>query len=559
MLKLQKNMKNIFIVLFILLSFNITAQDNIVSFIVGGTGANKEIATKNALKSALKQTYEMFVSSDSNLFNDTLLTESLVDQKNGYFVKVDKLSMLNIPNGEGNFVILKPIIAVDKLLTLAQSKKVAIEQKGGLFSYNINQQTLNEKNELDIVSTLYEIVKYFYKNSFNYKLSITNPKVNNEDKTLWDIGLLIKLFPKKEVVDLVNFIYSSYSDIALPMSELENYSSIGKDVYPVSISLNKDHFNYILMRNKETRVKIDEIIELLIMSATDFNLNLGFDEINLAQEEKDNIYFPIKNKLTGGNQEHNTYTYEITESGEKVDASYIGTHAEPFFEKNQYFKENFPFVLKLSNRFIGSIKKTRYWKNPTYIDINLFEANPGLIVSLDQFNVDSLFTQINFVDTRTLNEMNKIKGYNIITPDIVAANYSLRGELIKGAWQNIADTSDVKWFDDKKMASLYFDGKNWSIKSDENNILDESEYYIGEECKNSFTIQIEDENENKNETENNFNPKYLSSINESKCWQIINLNKELLKLKNTDDGGVLIKYRRVPYKPISKTINTISK
>lgn len=126
-------MKNIFIVLFILLSFNITAQDNIVSFIVGGTGANKEIATKNALKSALKQTYEMFVSSDSNLFNDTLLTESLVDQKNGYFVKVDKLSMLNIPNGEGNFVILKPIIAVDKLLTLAQSKKVAIEQKRRAF------------------------------------------------------------------------------------------------------------------------------------------------------------------------------------------------------------------------------------------------------------------------------------------------------------------------------------------------------------------------------------------------------------------------------------------
>ena len=173
-------------------------------------------------------------------------------------------------------------ISIDKLLALAQSKGFTIEQKGGLFSYNINQQTLNDKNELDIVSTLYEIVKYFYKSSFKYKLGITNPKVNSDYKNLWDIGLTIKLIPQKDVVDLANFIHSSLSDIALPMSELENYSSIGKNVYPVSISLNKDHFNYFLLRNNETRVKIDEIITFLITSATDFNVNLGIDEIKIT-------------------------------------------------------------------------------------------------------------------------------------------------------------------------------------------------------------------------------------------------------------------------------------
>lgn len=555
-------MKNILILSFIFLSLRISAQDKIVSFIVGGTGANNEIATKNALKSALKQSYEMFVSSDSNLLKDSLLLESLVDSRNGYFTNIDKLSMLQIPNSAGNFVILKPTIAIDKLLELAQRKGFTVEQKGGLFSYNINQQTLNDKNELDIINTLNEIVIYFYKNSFNYKLSITNPKVNNDNKNLWDIGLTIKMNPKKDVVDLANFIYSSLSSIALPMTELENYSSIGKNIYPVSIALNKDYFNYFLMRNNETRIKIDEIITFLITSATNFNLNLGFDEINLTQEEKDKVYFPIKNKLVGGNHELNTfsYTFEVSASGEKVDATYTGTRAEGFFEKNQFFKDNFPFILKLSKKFVGSNKKTRYWKDPSWVEINLFEADPGLIISLEQFNEDSLFTQISLVDTRTLNEMNKINGYNIIPPDVVAFNYSSREELIKGAWQNQADTTDVIWFDNNKMAALYFDGKNWLIKS-EDNILDESDYYIGEECVTEFTIGNEDinedENETKNETKINYDPKYLSSIKGSKCWQIINLTKDLLKLKHTDDGNEeLIKYRRVPYKPILKKSNT---
>ena len=49
-----------------------------VTLVTSGTGANKEEATNNALRSAIEQAYGTFVSSNTQLVNDEITRDEIV-------------------------------------------------------------------------------------------------------------------------------------------------------------------------------------------------------------------------------------------------------------------------------------------------------------------------------------------------------------------------------------------------------------------------------------------------------------------------------------------------
>lgn len=528
-----------------LLSTYVNAQEKTISFIVAGTGSTVEEANNNALRSALTQAYAMFVSSDTKLLEDPTLVNEAIKAENNYLVKGEKLSTLTLPKGAGFFTVLKPKISIDKLLALAKEKGVTAEQKGGLFSYNINQQTLNEKNEIAIIAAFHDLTDKFYQHIFDYTVSVGSPKVDQDENKKWNIDLAISLKPSQHAADLAAFMYALLKDISLPMSELQSYTTVGKNVYPLSILLDEAQFSYLLLRNEESKKGIEEIMTKILNNAFLFNIYSGFDEAGLNQDDKGEYYYPIKSSIIGDSDF--PYTIALTPSGEISNVVYTGTKAEKFFEKNEYFKEKFPFVLKLSNEFIGNKKQEKYWKDPVYVNLDIFEAEPGLIVSLDKFKAGTDFLEITYTDKRTLEEMNKIQAYTIITPDTVLSNLQLRRQLLKGAWQNMADTSDVIWFDENKTASLFYNVKNWAKKVGENEEIEE-EYVLGANCGNSIVIETEEGEELPSKEDSNI-VNYLTYT--KGCWYIEHLSRNFLTLELSEERTEKRKYRKVKYSPVS--------
>lgn len=71
-------MKKNITILFFLLNFcsNIFA-DEVVTLTVNGQGQTKEQATTNALRSAIEQTFGVFVSSNTQILNDDLVKDEI--------------------------------------------------------------------------------------------------------------------------------------------------------------------------------------------------------------------------------------------------------------------------------------------------------------------------------------------------------------------------------------------------------------------------------------------------------------------------------------------------
>ena len=66
-----------------------------ITLVTSGTGDTKEEATKNALRSALEQTYGAFVSSNSQVVNDELVKDEIVSISTGNIVSYDVLSFID--------------------------------------------------------------------------------------------------------------------------------------------------------------------------------------------------------------------------------------------------------------------------------------------------------------------------------------------------------------------------------------------------------------------------------------------------------------------------------
>ena len=556
-------MKKYFLFLSIFISATLFAQDKTISFCVSGSGKTIEQANEAALKSAIIQTYILFVSSDTLLFKDSSIVKEVLMPANNYFINVEKLSYLTIAKGGGFFCVLKPQISIDKLISLAQRKNVSIEQKGGLFSFNIIQQTLSEQNETIIISSLNEIVNTFFQNIFDYSISIGSPKADQSDHKKWNIGLDISLKVNKTGIDLTSFIYSLLKDISLPMSEFRTYADVGKTVYPVSFHVDDDHFSYMLLRSEKSNNILDNLVRSMITSSLKFNINCGFDEFGLDEENQGEYARQVAPFIIGGRDIFGKvpYTYPITSNGDISTAKYVNTRAEAFFEKNQYYNERFPFIEKHVGEFLGSRKTVEYWKDPSRVSIEIFQADPGVVISFSKFKADSVFLKLNYNDVRTLEEMNKIQNYTIITPDVVLANLYAREELIKGTWQNVADTSEILWFKDNQVSPIEFKNDSWTIKKDDTEGDEVDEYSLSESCQEFVVFEVESEEEDKDApvvVQKKTIPIYLIFKKRESCWNIVTLSNTGLVIRQ--EGGDAIKqYKRVNYSPAKKTNSTTSK
>ena len=120
-----------------------------------------------ALRSAIEQTFGAFVSANTTILNDEIVQDQVVSISTGNVTKYEKNAVITLPNGHIS-VSLNATVAINKLMSYAQSKGIKAEFAGA--SYATNAKLLHLK--IQSIQKAYEIIldKKFDRRNFRKKI-----------------------------------------------------------------------------------------------------------------------------------------------------------------------------------------------------------------------------------------------------------------------------------------------------------------------------------------------------------------------------------------------------
>ena len=151
-------------------TYMVTASE-VVTLTVNGQGATKEIATSNALRSAIEQAFGVFVSANTQILNDSLVKDEIATVSSGNIQQYTEISCVNMPNGEVA-VTLSATVAIGKLVAYAKSKGATAEFAGQAFAMNMKIKELNKQNEEKSLKHAQQQLRTLAEHMFDLRLRV---------------------------------------------------------------------------------------------------------------------------------------------------------------------------------------------------------------------------------------------------------------------------------------------------------------------------------------------------------------------------------------------------
>ena len=180
-----------------------------ITLVTSGTGETKEEATKNALRSALEQTYGTFVSSNSKVVNDELISDEIVSISTGNIAKYEIISF----NGSYPVeVTTKAVVSISNLQSYAQNKGMSAELAGNTFAMNLKMEELNKKNQDVALKHLLERTQIMAKNLFDYEIRVGNPEKTPNGV---QVPVTIRILANDNTLAYYDYFHKTLSSIAV--------------------------------------------------------------------------------------------------------------------------------------------------------------------------------------------------------------------------------------------------------------------------------------------------------------------------------------------------------
>ena len=120
------------------------AKNEDVTLIVTSDGTTKDEAIKNALRSAIEQTYGVFVSANTDILNDEVVSDEIATVASGNIKSYKELSVSQSETGAT--VTLEAVVSVGKLISYAKSKGADVDFDGASMFADIQLQELYKLN-----------------------------------------------------------------------------------------------------------------------------------------------------------------------------------------------------------------------------------------------------------------------------------------------------------------------------------------------------------------------------------------------------------------------------
>ena len=185
----------------------ISAQVNEVKLLASGEGMTETEAVHNALRSAIEQTYGVFVSANTDILNDDLVKDEVVTVSSGNIHSYKILGCVELANGNKS-VQVEAVVSVSSLVDFAKAKGASCEFAGAVFGANLKMINLNKVNAEKALEHLYEQLNAIASNMYDYELNVGEPKVDGNI----EITVLVKANENyKQFTDIVYNTLTSLS------------------------------------------------------------------------------------------------------------------------------------------------------------------------------------------------------------------------------------------------------------------------------------------------------------------------------------------------------------
>ena len=248
-------MKKLILIISLAISVNAFAQDanKTVTLVVSGQGKTQDEAKQVALRSAIEQAFGAFISSKTEILNDSVVADQIASVANG---NIQSFSILNESQLlDGSWVVtLKAFVSVSKLSSFVESKGITIEIKGGLFALNIKQQLLNEQGESKAVSEMVGLLHEPMQLSFDYSIKSSDPKSVDAESKNWEIPLVVTATANKNIDFCANYCINTLAAISLSAEEVTSYQGLSKAVFPITILYNGISKTFYLRNPKSLKL-----------------------------------------------------------------------------------------------------------------------------------------------------------------------------------------------------------------------------------------------------------------------------------------------------------------
>lgn len=299
-------MKKLILIIALALNINAFAQDTdkTVTLVVSGQGKTQDEAKQVALRSAIEQAFGTFISSKTEIMNDSLVKDEIVSVTNGNIQKFEIISEVQIPNGDYT-TSLKATVSVTKLTSFVESKGVVVEFSGNILAANVKQQMLNEQNEIKTIGNIVNTSKEILDLSCDFVIVRGEPKQKNNDNNKWAIPITINVKFNKNIEQFNQYFMNSIDGLCMSQDEVLQYKKLGKKTYKIalggaSISGTTDNIDYIKSIAKSNTELSYKIISRtgIVFESDDFKsierkfkkLDKGFNEIQYFYKRGNPIY-----------------------------------------------------------------------------------------------------------------------------------------------------------------------------------------------------------------------------------------------------------------------------
>lgn len=229
-----KSLVFLFILSFLFIKATAQTDSKDVTIKASGSGKTLEEAKQAALRSATEQAFGAFISSKTEMFNDSIVADQMASVSSGNIKSYESLNETQLPDGRWA-VTLKTVVSVDKLTSFVQSKGISVEVKGGMFAMNIKQQLLNEQGEMQAITEMVGLLHEPMQTAFDYTIKSGEPKSLDDASKNWAIPLVVNVTTNKNIEICENYLIKTLSAISLNDAEVKSYLSLNKDVYLVKI------------------------------------------------------------------------------------------------------------------------------------------------------------------------------------------------------------------------------------------------------------------------------------------------------------------------------------
>ena len=233
---MQKILLSLIFAIVCISSSTIAQEENKnVTLTVSGSGKSLDEAKQSALRSAIEQAYGAFISSKTEVLNDQVVADQMASVSSGNIQSYQILNESQLPDGTWG-VTLKAQVSVNKLTSFVKSKGYAVEINGGLFSFNIKQQILNEKGEIQAIVDLITLINGPMQTSTDYSIKSEEPKAIDENNRNFGIPVTITGNANQNIDFCANYFNKTLSAISLDENEIDTYKKLNKNVFPINLS-----------------------------------------------------------------------------------------------------------------------------------------------------------------------------------------------------------------------------------------------------------------------------------------------------------------------------------